>query len=259
MKSHQPRRRFGQNFLRDQNVIAQIVEAVSPAADDHIVEIGPGQGAITYPLQPRCELLDLVELDRDLAQRLSEKFASMSNVRVHSADALRFDFSTLGPRTACRVVGNLPYNISTPLIFHLLEQAPLFNDLHFLLQREVVDRMVAEPGTRSYGRLSVMVQYACTAERLFTVPPGAFYPVPKVQSALVRLAPHREPIIEVTEVARFRRIVTQAFSQRRKTLRNSLQGVVAPTAMEGCGIDPKRRPETLSLVEFAALANAPIP
>lgn len=254
---HQARKRFGQNFLRDHTVIDRIVRAVNPRPGERVVEIGPGLGALTGPLLQALGRLDVVELDRDLIPHLQEKFAAAGELRIHQADALRFDFRTLaGPDEALRVVGNLPYNISTPLIFHLIEQAGAIRDMHFMLQKEVVDRLAAASGTADYGRLSVMVQYYCKVERLFTVPPGAFHPVPKVDSAVVRLLPYREPPVRVDDADCFARVVAQAFSQRRKTLRNTLRGLVAAETMTALDIDPGRRAETLSLGEFAALANA---
>ncbi|MGE0081442.1 MAG: 16S rRNA (adenine(1518)-N(6)/adenine(1519)-N(6))-dimethyltransferase RsmA [Thiohalomonadaceae bacterium] len=254
---HQARKRFGQNFLRDHTVIDRIVRAVNPRPGERVVEIGPGLGALTGPLLQALGRLDVVELDRDLIPHLQEKFAGAGELRIHQADALRFDFRTLaGPGEPLRVVGNLPYNISTPLIFHLIEQADVIRDMHFMLQKEVVDRLAAAPDTADYGRLSVMVQYYCKVERLFMVPPGAFHPVPKVDSAVVRLVPYREAPVQVNDQERFARLVAQAFSQRRKTLRNTLRGWVAAETMAALDIDPGRRAETLTLAEFAALANA---
>lgn len=254
---HQARKRFGQNFLRDRSVIDRIVRAVNPRPGERVVEIGPGLGALTGPLLQALGSLDVVELDRDLIPHLQEKFAGRGELRIHQADALRFDFRALAaPDETLRVVGNLPYNISTPLIFHLIEQAESIRDMHFMLQKEVVDRLAAAPNTADYGRLSVMVQYYCRVERLFMVPPGAFHPVPKVDSAVVRLVPYREPPVQVSDEERFARLVAQAFSQRRKTLRNTLRGWVSAETMAALDIDPGRRAETLTLDEFAALANA---
>jgi 16S rRNA (adenine1518-N6/adenine1519-N6)-dimethyltransferase len=254
---HRPRKRFGQNFLHDTTVIDRIVRALSPKPGDRVVEIGPGLGALTEPLLRTLGRLDVVELDRDLVPRLLEQFGSLGALHVHNADALRFDFRALaGAGEKLRVIGNLPYNISTPLIFHLIEQADAIADMHFMLQKEVVDRLAAPPDTSDYGRLGVMVQYYCKVERLFTVPPGAFHPVPKVDSAVVRLTPHAQPPVPVNDEEVFARVVAQAFAQRRKTLRNTLRGVVEAEAMSAIDIDPGRRAETLTLAEFAALANA---
>lgn len=254
--THKARKRFGQNFLHDPRVIGQIVRAISPRVGQHLVEIGPGKGALTRELLPLTGALDVIELDRDLIPILSRECGTSGELRVHSADALKFDFATLrqgGERL--RVVGNLPYNISTPLIFHLLTYSGLIQDMHFMLQQEVVERMTAGPGGRDYGRLSIMVQYHCRAERLFTVPPGAFNPAPKVYSAVVRLTPHETPPVELRDPEQFAKLVTQAFGQRRKTLRNNLKGLLDATQIDALGIDPTRRPETLSLEEFARLAN----
>ncbi len=254
---HQPRKRFGQNFLHDPGVIRGIVAAIHPKAGEHVAEIGPGLGALTAPLLEALGELDVVELDRDLIPHLQQQFTVAGQLRIHNTDALRFDFCSLVAQgEALRVVGNLPYNISTPLIFHLLGQSRCIRDMHFMLQQEVVDRLAAVPGTGDYGRLSVMVQYQCQVERLFSVPPGAFNPPPKVTSAIVRLTPYREKPVTVKDEACLSRLVAQAFSQRRKTLRNNLKPLLDSVTIEALGIDPGRRPETLSLTEFAALADA---
>lgn len=250
---HRPRKRFGQNFLHDPGIIERIVRAISPSPDDRLVEIGPGLGALTAPLVESAARLDVVELDRDLVPRLEARFAGRENFRIHNTDALRFDYCELGE--GLRVVGNLPYNISTPLIFHLIAQSDCIRDMHFMLQKEVVDRLAAAPNCSDYGRLSVMVQYHCRVEYLFTVPPGAFNPPPKVQSAIVRLTPHSEAPVHVEDADLLARVVTQAFAQRRKTLRNTLKGLLDADVIAECGIDPTRRAETLTLAEFAALAN----
>jgi len=253
---HRARKRFGQNFLHDRGIIDRIVRAIHPKAGQRLVEIGPGLGALTLPLLEAAGRLEVVELDRDLIPKLQERCAGHGELVIHSADALRFDFCALaGAGEKLRLAGNLPYNIPTPLIFHLLDQAKCIDDMHFMLQKEVVDRLAAEPDSSDYGRLSVMVQYRCEVERLFTVPPGAFTPAPKVDSAIVRLAPHAKPPVEVNDVASLEKVVAQAFSQRRKTLRNTLKGVLEAAEIEAAGIDPQRRAETLSLQEFAALAN----
>lgn len=256
MQTHRPRKRFGQNFLHDPNVIERIARSIGPRPDDRVVEIGPGLGALTTPLLRALGRLDVVEIDRDLAARLPEQFAGQGELHVHQGDALRFDFCAVAAGTPLRVVGNLPYNISTPLIFHLLDQAPCIRDMHFMLQKEVVDRMAAAPGTDDYGRLSVMVQQRCKVESLFTVSPGAFHPPPKVWSAIVRLTPWETPPVPVADPALFSQLVNQAFTQRRKTLRNAVKGYLEADAITALGIDPQRRPETLSVAEFAALAEA---
>lgn len=338
---HQARKRFGQNFLHDPGVIQRILDAVNPQADQHLVEIGPGQGAITAGLLEMAGALDLIELDRDLITPLAQRFGGRviagrpaaercdrsrqpdaqpdaqseakpdampnpepdasgiapepSRLRIYNADALSFDLCALlrsGPSglqsTASllatstltdqmpmdsiaganverpypptehrlRLIGNLPYNISTPLLFRFLDQADCIEDMHLMLQKEVVERMTAEPGTKVYGRLSVMVQTFCSAQRLFLVSAGAFHPAPKVSSAVTRLRPHRPLPCPLAAPLWHARIVAAAFAQRRKTLRNSLSGLVTPEQMIAQGIDPQARAETLSVANFAALANA---
>ena len=247
-----PRKRFGQHFLHDPGVLDRIVRSIAPAARDHIVEIGPGRGALTRPLLSRVARLDVVELDRDLAASLAAELQD-PRLHVHQGDALRFDFSALG--SDLRLVGNLPYNISTPLLFHLLGYSECFRDLHVMLQKEVVDRMVAAPGGRDYGRLTVSLAARCRVEKLFVIRPGAFTPPPRVDSAFARLVPEpgRRALIESETV--FDRVVTQAFSQRRKRLSNSLKGLVDAASLEALGIDPGRRPETLDVGAFTKIAN----
>jgi 16S rRNA (adenine1518-N6/adenine1519-N6)-dimethyltransferase len=253
---HTPRKRFGQHFLHDPLVIARIVAAIQPRESDAIVEIGPGQGAITVPLLQAAGRLQVVELDRDLIDPLREQCRRAGELIIHNADALRFDFCSLTSDAATlRVVGNLPYNISTPLLFHLLSQAHCISDMHFMLQKEVVDRLAATPGSRQYGRLSVMVQYRCRVSRLFTIGPGAFQPPPRVESAFVRLEPYRELPVAIHDEAVLKTLVRQAFAQRRKTLRNALRGILEEEAIRSLGIDPSVRAEMLGLSEFAALAN----
>lgn len=254
---HQPRKRFGQHFLHDPNIIARIVAAIHPVPGEHWVEIGPGLGALTRPLLQAARELDVVELDRDLLEPLQMRCSGLGTLRIHQADALKFDFARLrgeGPRL--RVAGNLPYNISTPLLFHLLTQAEHLNDLHFMLQREVVERMAAGPGEDAYGRLSVMLQYRCRVEALFTVGPGAFQPPPRVWSAVVRLVPRETSTVTVRDEQRFAEVVQRAFAQRRKTLRNSLQGLLDAAQIKAAGVDPTARPETLDLAAFVALSDA---
>jgi 16S rRNA (adenine1518-N6/adenine1519-N6)-dimethyltransferase len=251
---HRARKRFGQNFLHDRHVIDRIVRAIHPKAGERLVEIGPGLGALTLPLLQAAGRLEVVELDRDLIPKLAQQCAGQGELIIHSADALKFDFCALAAGGRRRLAGNLPYNISTPLIFHLLGQAHCIDDMHFMLQKEVVERLAAKPDTSDYGRLSVMVQYRCKVEQLFIVPPGAFTPAPKVDSAIVRLEPHAAPPVDV-DAAVLEKLVAQAFSQRRKTLRNTLKGLLDAETIEAAGIDPQRRAETLSLQEFAALAR----
>jgi 16S rRNA (adenine1518-N6/adenine1519-N6)-dimethyltransferase len=254
--THAPRKRFGQNFLHDHNVIANILASLQIKAGDHWVEIGPGLGALTAPLLEKSIVLDVVELDRDLVSHLKSKYKEQTNLTIHSADALKFDFTKLSkPDEKLRVVGNLPYNISTPLLFHLLDNAACIADMHFMLQKEVVDRICAAPGSKKYGRLSVTMQYYCSAESLFDVDPESFDPVPKVTSAIIKLVPHLKPPVLVNDKAIFNKVVTQAFSQRRKTLRNSLKKLIEEDVLVGLGIDPSARAETISLLDFANLSN----
>jgi 16S rRNA (adenine1518-N6/adenine1519-N6)-dimethyltransferase len=250
---HLARKSLGQHFLHDPGVLGRIVAAIRPQAADRMVEIGPGLGALTRPLLHHLDHLDVVELDRDLAARLRAEFPP-ERLTVHEADALGFDFGALGPDL--RVVGNLPYNISTPLLFHLAEFAAGIRDLHFMLQKEVVDRMAAAPSTPDYGRLSVMLQSRFHVDKLFNVPPGCFNPPPKVDSAVVRLIPLPAERIAYRDKRRFAELVARAFGQRRKTLRNTLKGFVGDAVFQNCGIDPGRRGETLSVSEFVSLANA---
>jgi 16S rRNA (adenine1518-N6/adenine1519-N6)-dimethyltransferase len=249
---HRARRRFGQNFLVDRGVVARLVAAIDPHPDDHMVEIGPGLGALTEPLLERLAALDVVEIDRDLTAALANRFPP-ERVRIHQADALAFDFRTLGPDL--RVVGNLPYNISSPLLFHLAGMADSLRDCHFMLQREVVDRIVAEPGGKVYGRLSVMLQYRFVAQRLLRVPAGAFRPAPQVESAFLRLVPHRPLPVAALDERVFAEVVTRSFGQRRKTLRNALRGLVEADELAALGVDPGRRAETLPVEAFVRIAD----
>lgn len=250
---HRPRKRFGQNFLVDAHYVAKIVAALAPLPGDHVVEIGPGEGALTAPLLERLERLTAIEIDRDLAGRLRARWPA-DRLALHVADALDFDFASLGHHL--RVLGNLPYNISTPLLFHLVAYADRLLDIHVMLQREVVARMTARPGTSDYGRLSVMLQVKFAATRLFTVPPGAFRPVPAVDSAVVRLVPLGPAAPVLADPARFAQVVTLAFGQRRKTLRNALAPLCDAAAITAVGIDPGARGETLAVADFVRLANA---
>ncbi len=249
---HIPRKRFGQNFLVDAQIVADIVYAVHPVKDDLLVEIGPGLGALTRPLLQSLNHLHVVEIDRDIVERLHREF-SEERLTIHSADALEFNFSVLGNNL--RVMGNLPYNISTPILFHLSQFADSIRDMHFMLQKEVVARMVAQPSTADYGRLSVMLQCRFEMEQLFIVPPECFRPAPKVESAVVRMIPRRQPLIEENKENLFARIVSAAFSQRRKTLRNTLHGYLEPQDYTALEIDPGKRAENLSVAQFIAIAD----
>jgi 16S rRNA (adenine1518-N6/adenine1519-N6)-dimethyltransferase len=254
--SHTPRKRFGQHFLHDPAVIARIVSAIQPRASEALVEIGPGQGAITLPLLQAAGALQVIELDRDLIEPLRQRCRQAGELTIHNADALRMDYCALEDKSVMlRVVGNLPYNISTPLLFHLLAQARCIRDMHFMLQKEVVDRLAAAPGSRQYGRLSVMVQYRCQVTPLFTIGPGAFQPPPRVESAFVRLEPYRELPIAARNDAVLEVLVQQAFAQRRKTLRNALRAMLGEHDIRSAGVDPSTRAEMLGLKEFTALAD----
>lgn len=252
MSRHIPRKRFGQNFLQDPRTIEDIVDAVNPARDDLVVEIGPGLGAITRPLLARLNHLHVVEIDRDIIARLRRTFTA-TQLTIHEGDALAFDFAALG--TPLKIVGNLPYNISTPLLFHLASFGTQVTDMHFMLQKEVVDRMVAEPGTTDYGRLSVMLQYRFYMERMLDVPPEAFDPPPKVDSAVVRMIPHPTLPHQAQDEQQLAHIVQVAFAQRRKTLRNNLKGVLDDEGFASLGIDPGIRPENLPVGGFVAICN----
>lgn len=254
--SYRGRKRFGQHFLHDKQIIDRLLRAINPQPEDLMVEIGPGQGALTLPLLKRLGHLEAIELDRDLAAYLLEICAAKGDLHLHNRDALAFDFRSLthGNRLL-RVVGNLPYNISTPLLFHLLAQIGVIKDLHFMLQREVVIRMAAKPGSKDYGRLSVMAQFYCGIEPLFIVKPGAFIPPPKVDSMVVRLTPHRPSLAPDIPHGALSRVVSQAFSQRRKTLANGLKGLIASANLKALGIDPQQRPETISLEQYLILTR----
>jgi 16S rRNA (adenine1518-N6/adenine1519-N6)-dimethyltransferase len=248
-----PRKRFGQHFLHDPRVIARIVAAVDPGPDDALVEIGPGLGALTAPLLERVAQLHVVEIDRELAERLRAAYPAERLV-VHTGDVLEFDFATLP--APLRVVGNLPYNISTPLLFRIAAFAPRLRDLHFMLQREVVDRMVAMPSTPEYGRLSVMLQYRFEMAKRFDVGSGAFRPPPRVDSAVVRLVPRPAAALGARDADALARVVTTAFTKRRKTLRNALGGVIDEAGLRSLEIDPRLRPENLGVGEYVRIANA---
>lgn len=253
---HRARKRFGQNFLHDAGIIHRILRAIHAKPGEHLLEIGPGQGALTEGLLGSGAQLDVIELDLDLIPILNAKFGAEPRLRLNQGDALKFDFKQLGaePRSL-RVVGNLPYNISTPLIFHLLDNAPLIRDMHFMLQKEVVERLAAEPGGGDWGRLSIMVQYHCRVEHLFNVGPGAFNPPPKVDSAIVRLVPHETLPHPAKDHRLLERIVREAFNQRRKTLRNTLKALLDAESIEAAGVDGSLRPEQLDLAAFVRLAD----
>jgi 16S rRNA (adenine1518-N6/adenine1519-N6)-dimethyltransferase len=257
IRQHTPRKRFGQNFLRDPAVVDRIITAINPGAQDHLVEIGPGQGALTGALVASGARLDVIELDRDLVPGLLASFGLRPNFTLHSGDALAFDYRSLvRDDRPLRVVGNLPYNISTPLIFHLLESTALVEDMHFMLQREVVRRLAAMPGSGDWGRLGIMAQYRCRVEHLFDVPPEAFSPPPRVQSAIVRLTPWRESPWPDCNPLLLADTVRRAFAQRRKTLRNNLKGLIDAGVLESLGIDPAARAETLQLSDFIDITRA---
>ncbi len=254
--NHRPRKRFGQNFLHDPGIIQRIVNTIDPHEGDNLVEIGPGQGAITLALLPRVKRMQVVEIDRDLVGPLAQRCQDLGELTVHNVDALKFDFRLLAQTDRpLRVVGNLPYNISTPLLFHLFDSAEVIRDFHLMLQKEVVDRMAAGPGSKTYGRLSVMLQARAKVQSLFRIGPGAFYPPPKVDSAFVRVVPSKQLPYKIDDWAVFSALVAQAFSQRRKTLRNSLSKFMAVDSIASLGIDPGIRPEQLTVAQFAELAN----
>ena len=258
MDGHRARKRFSQNFLHDAHYIERIVAAVDPRPGDRVLEIGPGLAAISAPLLARAQHLTCIEIDRDLAARLRERFTP-EQLRLIEADALTIDWRALAeedPRPL-RIVGNLPYHISTPILFALLPIADRVRDQHFMLQKEVVDRMAAAPGSDDYGRLSVMLQWRYAVTRLFVVPAGAFSPPPQVQSAIVRLVPRPVGELPAVDATRFAQVVSAAFGQRRKTLRNALSALMDEAAIRAAGIDPQARGETLSVPDFVALAQAP--
>jgi len=253
---HQPRKRFGQNFLVDDNVIYRMAQSIHPNQDDNMVEIGPGLGALTKELLPLLKKLTVIELDRDLIPLLQKKFHHLGKLDIHQGDALKFDYGQLADeQRKLRIVGNLPYNISTPLIFHLLRFLPIIQDMYFLLQKELVKRLAASPGSSDYGRLTVMVQYHCQVHQLFDVPPNAFDPAPKVMSAYVHLLPRPTPRQKVKDMAAFEAIVRNAFNQRRKTIHNSLKKIISTETLTSLGIDPNLRPEQLSVDDFVTIAN----
>lgn len=253
MPGHRARKRFGQHFLTDPGVIDEIIRSIHASKDDIVVEIGPGQGAITEALAANAGHLHAIELDRDLVAKLRRRYGDNDSVTIHEADALAFDFSALGDRL--RIVGNLPYNISTPLLFHLLQYRDRILDMHFMLQKEVVDRMAAGPGSKAYGRLSIMLGCHLNVESMFNVEPTAFDPPPKVMSAMVRLDPVAPDTFDIRNEAVLSKLVTNAFMKRRKTIRNSLKNDLDSSDLEAVGIDPGLRPEQVSIEQYIALSN----
>ena len=254
MQNYKTKKRFGQHFLHDHSVIEKLIYEIHPKPNDAIVEIGPGLGALTFPLLERVNSLDVVEIDRDVVARLQKK--NNAKLSIHSVDALKFDLKSLQKNNQLlRIVGNLPYNISTPLIFHLLDFKSIISDMHFMLQNEVVKRITAVPGSKTYGRLSVMVQYHCKTEYLFFVGPESFDPPPKVDSAILRLSPWKKNPYKADDEKNLSQIVTQAFSMRRKTLRNNLKKIISTEQIESVGIDPSLRAENLSVEDFVKLSN----
>lgn len=250
---HRPRKSLGQHFLHETEIVSRILNAFDPAPDDVVVEIGPGLGALTLPLAERIAVLHTVEIDADLVARLRESVPEQ--VVIHHADAMAFDYGSVAGSGPLRIIGNLPYNLSTPLLFRLLDQSACIRDMLLMLQREVVDRMRAAPGSRSYGRLSVMVQQRCRVQKVLSVSPGAFRPRPKVDSAVVRLEPLSRPAHPVSDGSRFSQMVRLAFAQRRKTLRNALKAVCDERCFAQAGIDPGLRAEQLSVADFVRLSE----
>ncbi|HVV69714.1 MAG TPA: 16S rRNA (adenine(1518)-N(6)/adenine(1519)-N(6))-dimethyltransferase RsmA [Gammaproteobacteria bacterium] len=254
--THHPKKHLGQHFLHDREVIAQLIAAIAPKPYEHLIEIGPGQGALTEALLPVVKAMDAIELDRDLILPLTAACKQLGKLTIHPMDVLKFDFSQLTTKEhSLRIVGNLPYQISTPLLFHLIQHISLIKDLHFMLQKEVVNRLAAPAGIKAYGRLSVMVQYHFTVEALFDVGPQAFYPPPAVNSAVVRLIP-KIPSPIANNYQLFADIVREAFNHRRKTLHNCLRGFVTSEQLQSLGIDPNIRPERLAVAEFVRISNA---
>ena len=252
VSTHFPRKRFGQHFLRDLQVLSRMAHCINAQKHQHIIEIGPGEGVLTdWLVRSECQL-SLIEIDRDLAALLNTRLTAQDvTFTLHNQDVLDFDFSQQGK---IRVVGNLPYNISTPLLFHLFDYLPFIEDMHFLLQKEVVDRLVAPTGCKDYNRLSVMTQYFCHGEDLFDVPPSAFFPPPKVNSAFVRLTP-QEPALKATHFSHFADLVKTAFNQRRKTLSNCLRVYLQPKDFTALDLDPRLRPENLTVTDFVRISN----
>ena len=253
---HRARKRFGQHFLHDRNIIDRIIRAISPQQDDNLLEIGPGRGALTLPLLKHCKPFTAIALDRDLIPILQQQVSEDSRLNLINTDILNFELASLSCAEDLRIVGNLPYNISTPLMFHLMESFCRIRDMHFMVQKEVAKRIVADASTAHYGRLSVMIQYYCHCQYLFDVPPGCFTPPPRVDSAIIRLTPHATPIASVNDCTMFSEIVQAAFSQRRKTISNSLKSTLSSECFASCQIDKRLRAENLTLQDFACLANS---
>ncbi len=253
--THKARKRFGQHFLHDQNIIHKIISALNPQPGQNIVEIGPGQGALTLPLLKRCQRLTAIELDRDLIPILQHKSVDIGELTLVNQDVLNFDLATLELDPPFRMVGNLPYNISTPLMFHLLKSSSLISDMVFMLQKEVAQRIIADPHNKLYGKLTVMMQYFCESEYLFDVPPGCFSPPPRVDSAVIRLRPHSNLPVNV-DVDELEKVVSAAFNQRRKTINNSLKNLIDRSTISSLGIDPSARAENLTLNDFVQLTQA---
>ena len=259
MSDHHPKKRFGQNFLTDGMIISQIISLIHPQATDHLVEIGPGLGAITLPLLSQVAKIDAIELDKDIVPLLQQKTIGIGHLEIRQQDALTLSLAQLSDKaSSLRIVGNLPYNISTPLLFHLLNQKFFIIDMHFMLQREVAERLAASPGSKKYGRLSVMVQYHCEIEALLDVPPSAFKPSPKVDSMFIRLIP-TQPSLAAKSISGLDAVVKQAFSQRRKTLINTLKAIITKEQLISLDIDPTQRPEELSVENFVRISNILLP
>lgn len=253
---HTPRKRFGQHFLHDKQIISRIVDVIAPNGSDHLIEIGPGEGAITFPVLQQSGVLEAIELDRDLVPILQARSEGVGKLQIHQGDVLKFDFANLKTDDRpLKLFGNLPYNISSPLIFHLLTYANIISDMTFMLQKEMADRLAAEVDSDHYGRMSVMVQYHCEVDLLFDVPPDAFNPPPKVDSSIIRLVPYKTLPYKARDENVFADVVKQAFAQRRKTLRNSLKKLVSDEIWQAANIDPQRRAETLSVEDFVKLSN----
>ena len=262
--THRARKRFGQNFLVDNSVINHIVDSIQPQAEDLMIEIGPGLGAMTKPLLARLNQLNVIELDRDIIPKLIKSClvsdaSNKNKLIVNENDVLKFDFAAFHAKQnserKLRIVGNLPYNISTPVLFHLLNHRHLIQDMHFMLQKEVVNRIVSVPGKKLYGRLSVMIQTFCTTQALFEVPPYAFEPAPKVDSAILRLQPNPQFEDQIKDFSQYENLVRQAFSQRRKTLKNTLKNTCSAQQIEQAGLLPSLRAEELSAADFVKLYN----
>lgn len=255
--AHRARKRFGQNFLHDQYIIDRIIQSIHPTENEHLVEIGPGRGALTRQLAATGARLDCIELDRDLAGHLNKQYKDFENVQIHQQDILKFDLQELTQQQrSLRVIGNLPYNISTPVLFHLLKSQQLIKDMTFMLQLEVVERLAAGVGDKNYGRLGLMLQYYCQVEHLFNVPASAFTPQPKVTSAIVRLTPHTEPPRQAKDVSCLQIVIRTAFNQRRKTLKNSLKTMISEAVLNELALDSNLRPENLSLDDYILISDA---